>query len=1306
MRLQAVLSRICLSLAALAASAPTGAQNCRAPGDPITVILEIQEGHVFDGADGLFGGDPELYLLVTMVSNHETKQCTLGNRERSSDTLSGPFLCAVQVDDPYPEVDVHVELWDADGDLAGDDEHIDITDAGGRDLDFDYDPICDRLTDDEDAGDVPGCPDPNNEDGCSGAVWRRAQGDIYIKGRILYRISAGENIARETGDVRLQAVEVVQVTPTADVIVDNKPTIVRFDLESTYDDDKTVTVVADATDELGTVFHDERDVVVPGCGIERVNMFPAGWSAPGAPPGFLPQAGPKTPPASMSVRVEVDPDRVVDTCSAVPCQDECAIVNNRAEYPALAVKPMRRPSYLFQPFTADLAWTCPEFDGDAADATTSSMDSQPYLQDVFPTDLVTTTATDETRTFDTTPFAPQIALVWMDLSGVLAEGFDRVVGVIKEGFFDCHYEGDWASISGASAGRLGPRVVILESTAGDEGGEVVAHELGHTYGLSDAPCPDSADAIFTCQDEYQFCPDGAGGQCPTGDGLPATGFRVSTEQNMDGRLCLMGGSDEDPPDRWLDSGDYNRLLREFDEEPDPELLWMRLHLGRGLAGTFYTEDVSRVMGVPDYPSESAGGPAAAERTTTLVFKDSAGTVLDRVSFTPESVDSDGDGMDDEYGVPEAPGPWEEADMALLVALPQGTKSIDLVRRQLAGAGAQEAVTDTFVVPAETVTVSLLNPQSSVLVRPGDVIPIEWAFSAGVGAAARSMTALPKLSFVLISPDNGTHWIPLADRLNGTSFRWQARSFGRYLVRVFATNGGNSDDARGESDLDQDGCGDSRDPHPALPDPDGDGDGVADDCDNCPTSSNRAQQNADQDSRGDACDNCPDVANTSQADADQDGSGDACDCAPMDAASWAVPVEVAGLVVNPTTLTWDSLAGQAGPTTVYDVITGPLSALRASATFSSITCLEEDNPTNGIVSPNDLPAAGDGFWYLVRAENPCGSGTWGDGTSAPDPRDVLETLECVPAMPVLSISKTDSPDPVPTGGTITYTISFQNTGSANATGVVVSDTIPANTTFVSAVGGGSPDPSTVVRWNLGTLLAGSAGSVQMTVRVVSSTVTTITNGTYSIDSAETTAVSGAPVTTTVLPPPTVAIDLDPTTLAIDSARTISISTSTLDVGVIVNASGTAGFGDIARIAFGVINSFNTGGATVASIATQSIVDLMPPQTSPNNATFAALAGEFQLGAVLIERGVPASSYLGPAVQYARFRITFGTRTVGSTVRVFIGDAGPGHAAVRSAAQSDISGDATADATPVGGVAGADQGAGAGVNYLDAVITFGP
>ena len=58
--------------------------------------------------------------------------------------------------------------------------------------------------------------------------------------------------------------------------------------------------------------------------------------------------------------------------------------------------------------------------------------------------------------------------------------------------------------------------------------------------------------------------------------------------------------------------------------------------------------------------------------------------------------------------------------------------------------------------------------------------------------------------------------------------------------------------------------------------DGDFDGVLNSTDNCPTTYNPTQVNADGDSRGDACDNCANVANSNQLNTDGDSQGDACD----------------------------------------------------------------------------------------------------------------------------------------------------------------------------------------------------------------------------------------------------------------------------------------------------------------------------------------------------------------------------------------------------------------------------------------------
>lgn len=121
---------------------------------------------------------------------------------------------------------------------------------------------------------------------------------------------------------------------------------------------------------------------------------------------------------------------------------------------------------------------------------------------------------------------------------------------------------------------------------------------------------------------------------------------------------------------------------------------------------------------------------------------------------------------------------------------------------------------------------------------------------------------------------------------------------------------------------------------------------------------------------------------------------------------------------------------------------------------------------------------------------------------------------VNAAPTIALTKTATPNPVTAGQNINYTMTWSVAGNSLATTVLLSDPIPAKTTFVSVADGGSYNATTnTVTWNLGTQTPGATGQVHFIVK----TTTPIANGTVitntaSLDAAETDPVlATAPIT---------------------------------------------------------------------------------------------------------------------------------------------------------------------------------------------------
>jgi hypothetical protein len=156
----------------------------------------------------------------------------------------------------------------------------------------------------------------------------------------------------------------------------------------------------------------------------------------------------------------------------------------------------------------------------------------------------------------------------------------------------------------------------------------------------------------------------------------------------------------------------------------------------------------------------------------------------------------------------------------------------------------------------------------------------------------------------------------------------------------------------QDDLDSDGMGNPCDPCPEDPFNDGDDDGWCANEDNCPIDSNPTQENEDR-----------------------DPAGDVCDCAVNDDTAWSEPGEITGLLLqNQVTLAWDSQAETAGTGTTYQVVRGKLDELPVGSGPSE-TCVA---PSVAVPTVQDFvtPSSGSGFYYLVRGENVCGTGTYG------------------------------------------------------------------------------------------------------------------------------------------------------------------------------------------------------------------------------------------------------------------------------------------------------------------------------------------
>ena len=585
--------------------------NNNAPSSTVVVsILSIKPNSDLEGDDDnvpFYNNHADIYGFVTIAGETFSLPKVDENDSPHWDT-NGVFRKAVSAG----PVHIAISIKESDGGITGDDDTVDVSPVGGKDiLDLDYDLCSLRLS--GDIGDVLG----------------QTQNVITVKAgnegedaTIRFKVELEDGRPVTTEDLALVDVDFVQVVNHQANIVAGKPTILRVRLASNYSTDVSTSlrvviqggIAVDQTFPV-TIGHGEvkkfdfftdPPLIFPASGSPYVPFVTVSVVDPNsAPPGdcrhdndqFVSGSGPiieiqnnNRPGALASTEafwqvVATESPRILWTPVGTlldigNCAGDSSVAKNRdlgaafikGTYPVADVHSNTNPICVIPPASAafDFLATVLAAFGLPADA-------------VLPFVLV----------FELNGLAAQLALEPVF-------GVDRVIGILPNNWFDRFIDAPvindpWAEVTGLSLGEFAPHAVILMASAdGDPMMTLPAHELGHTYGLSVATeikswvCgqdfPGDID-VLACGatggfDEYKSelpIPGITKGKPSTGywtrqggepASLPSTVFGEQCDSH-----CLMGGSPRDAENnwasskRWVDTADYDQVLRKLSSAP-------------------------------------------------------------------------------------------------------------------------------------------------------------------------------------------------------------------------------------------------------------------------------------------------------------------------------------------------------------------------------------------------------------------------------------------------------------------------------------------------------------------------------------------------------------------------------------------------------------------------------------------------------------------------------------------------------------------------------------------------------------------